>query len=247
MSLLSATKPAAGGKVFRARFLPRGAVLVAIALVVLSASALLNGCGGGRVGRFDLIDQQYVMKPGTLAVVSGNNDSFDTLLADVITRKLRSQSTLKVLSQAEIKARAKGYPSDMVGAYDTAKAARDAEYWFDQADAAKVAVLQKQLKAEYVLVVWGGNLTKQTVVSNFPPFLKFKYGSDFYARLFEFPSKRIVGYSDFWRVERAEGSVLADENNTDKGVWMLIRGGAADIVDDFLRATKTEKAGEDDE
>ncbi len=240
----------AGSRGFSLRFPLKSALPVILALAALAASAALSGCrccgGGGRIVDFDLVDQQYVMKPGTLAVVSGNNTRFDAQLAEVVTRKLRIRCSLKVLTQAEIKARAKGYPSDMVSADESSDLARESPYWFDQSDAAKIAFLQKQLKTDYVLVVWGNHLTKITEVGGMIPSIRYKYGSNFHSRLFEFPSKRIVGYSGFGRIERASsGSALMDENDPEKGIWQLIRLGAGDIVDEFINATKTQKEGKE--
>jgi hypothetical protein len=230
-------------KQIRSTAFPKDTILV---VLVLFMSAALYGCGGPI--NFKLVDKHAVIKPGTLAVVSGNNTRFDAQLADMVTKKLRSQCALKVLSQAEIRERSKkSYPSDMVSV-GGADLAQKPPSWFDVSDAARVAALQKRLKTDYLLVVWGSRLTKITEVGGMLTYMKYKYASDFYSRLFEFPSKRIVGYSVFRRTERAApDSFLQDDKDPEKGVAQLIQVGANDIVDEFIKTTDTQRKAGDGE
>ncbi len=205
----------------------------AVAALVL---ILLAGCAP-RFTVFDPTESSYRIKPGSIAVIGGNNDQFDQDLAAALTGRLKSTSRLAVTDQERIRTQLKHYPADFVTVdrEEDADIVASSPAWFRPEDAERIAALHKDLKTDYVMVVWGDYLTKITEVSNWI-IVRHYFASNINMRLIEFPAKKIVAYTDYRQ------SVGPQEDETDKQMIDKLIGIASDsMVEKLIRMNKLQK------
>lgn len=212
------------------------------ALFVASFILLVTGCTGGRPSSFWLADDKYRMKPGTIAVVAGRESRFDLQLAAAVSRELAARGRLSVKSQKDVQAALSDYPSTIITVKEDSDACWQSPLCLGAGDAGRVAAIQKQLGTDYLLVIWGTDLTRNTRVGMSGLSMSVKYTSNFYARLFEFPSRKIVGYSDFYDyIEADRNSAFSTGHDADKTIAQLIHEAAKNIVGDLLDASALHK------
>ncbi len=214
----------------------------AFLFVAVSLFVILEGCRRSVVP-FDVVDEQYRVKPGALAVLSGNNSDFDFRLADALTKKLSQKSILKLMTQEDIIRRIPNYPSDIVSSGSADTAIDSAPYSFSRRDKARLDAIHAQLNTDYVLVIWSNNLAKVTSINTGCLMVNYSYSGSFYTRLFEYPSGKVVGYSSFGATHRTGAAFPTSQTGDDeKNVTVLIDYAVQLITDDFIKTTKTGKS-----
>lgn len=216
-------------------------------LVLTVALVILSGCGHKGPVFFELVDKSSMVKPGTIAVIAGYNNQFDLELADAVTKELKKLSRLLVMTQQEIHSKLKNYPFDIISVSDKSKMYKSADPWFVPSDTEQIASIQRQLKTDYILVVWGTRLTRITELDFGnpydysrmfqPPQKQYWYRSNIYTRLFEFPSKKIIGYSAFARPILVPPPASENDpvDDPDKSVSILVRYAAGDVVETLVQ------------
>ncbi len=203
-------------------------------ITVIAFFAVLAGCTV--VPRFELVDEKYSMKPGTIAVISGNNRMFDLDLAETVTAKLKSQSTLIVMDQGRIKSQLKQYPADLISVVAGSELYNSSPHWFSPSDAERIAAFQKQLMTDYIMVVWGENLGRGVQLGGLFAVRRI-YLNNIHMRLFAFPSKKIVAYAGFARREASTWAMESEQEMVQK----LITSAAKEIVEGLVSTTRLRK------
>lgn len=204
-------------------------------LLVMVALVPAFGCYT-KVPTFELVDNGSSVRPGSIAVISGTNTAFNLALAEAVTSELKRLSRLVVMDQAWIKERLKNYPADIITVDRESELARSSNYWFGPSDLERIAGFQKQLKADYILVVWsdqigwfsqigGLSIARQQLVGNI------------HTRLFEFPSRKIIGYSGYARREPASMFRKGDQEVFAK----FIDSAAKATVEEMVQLTRLQK------
>lgn len=138
-------------------FISRGLRGITLLLAAVAMS-ILSGCGVNKP--LVLMDQSYQLKPDSIAVIAGSNDSAEINMAKALTEELQKRSKFKVISQEEISKRIPKYPYEIKTA-----APKDPKkpVWFAPDQKKKLKSIQSRLKAKYLFVVWSTNMSMQTV------------------------------------------------------------------------------------
>jgi hypothetical protein len=202
--------------------------------MLAAALVALGGCG--RNVPFDLMQEGYAAKPGTLAVVSGGTDDADVRFAEHLTKSLQQRSTLKVLSQAEVDRRAGKYPVNIKW---TAQP-KDAEHpvWYAPNEKARIDAIQAAVKTDYVLVVWVANLSRYTTTSSRGG-TSVSYGASIIGNLVHYGPGKAVGYTDFG-ASKGQSCCLFG-GSVGKDIDDLLRFSAEEIADKVAERTRTAK------
>ena len=213
-----------------------GILRISIVIVVF---AVLSGCGVP----FALVEENYKVKPGTLAVVSGSNNEACNRLADVLTQELKQRSTFRVVSQDEIGRRAPGYPSALMKESAPSLDNKNPA-WVSPGNKSRIDALQAQLKTDYLFVVWGENLGRM-VTTTYNQYggasTQVSYHIDVYGILVEYPKSKPIGYSQFHGSKGQSCCFLFRSEGQD--IDIMLKNSAEKIADKFLDITKTEKPG----
>lgn len=191
--------------------------------VVMGVVIFITSCNPN-LKTFDLVDENYKFKPGSIAVIAGKNKDQDYKLARKITSELTKRSSFKVMSQDTISQRIRNYPyNDIVGKWGTPPPARDKGNWawFSPANRAAVRVVQRQLGVRYVYVVWSNHLGSSTVY-NSQGGSSTTYKVVVYGRLLSNPGGNVRGYTvnsyshsdscfTFWKTHNQEVNAMFDK------------------------------------
>jgi hypothetical protein len=204
-------------------------------MLITALLGVLGGCCGIHKP-FELMDDKTVIKNGTVAVISSDSSEPTMRLADALTQELKERSTFKVLSQAEIGRRVGKYPVTIKEAQpdNTEK-----PVWFAKGEKAKVDAMQAQLKADYIFVVWTGNLTRVTRSGQGGSSVSYHVNVD--GNVIEYPKGRVIGYSIFGG-SKSQSCCLFGKSEGDD-INEMLKESAAQMADKFISAAKAEKAG----
>ncbi len=206
--------------------------------VMLVTAFFVQGCATNKP--FALVDEQYQFKPGTIAIISGDNNEADSRFVDVLISELREKSTLKVLDMEEIAKRVKNYPLVKPAVFGMAKEKSDKREKKFEVDRVKVDAIQGQLHTDYVFVLWHDQMTKWS--SNQTDCLTWSnvgYIIHIQGDLLEYPKKKMVGYADF-REEKG-GSCCLLFKSEGEDIDDLIKTAAKRTASDLIHLSKTEK------
>jgi hypothetical protein len=206
--------------------------------VILLTAFFAQGCATNKP--FALVDEQYQFKPGTIAVLSGDNNEADNRFVDVLITELKEKSTLKVLDQEEIAKRVKNYPLVKPVVFGMGKDKNDKREKKFEVDRAKVDAIQGNLKTDYVFVLWHDRMTKWT--SNQINCLTMSSSGYFVhvqGDLLEYPKKKMVGYTDFAEEQGESCCLLFKTEGED--IDDLIKAAAKRTASDLIALSKTGK------
>ena len=124
--------------------------------------ALLSACGVHKP--FELMNENYQLRSGSIAVVTGSDDEATAMLAGSLTQQLKQKGTLRVMSQEEVARRVPKYPSSVKRAQELKDL--DHPVWYAPSEKGKIESMQAQLKTDYLFVVWGGDLYRTVTQSS---------------------------------------------------------------------------------
>lgn len=162
---------------------------------------LFAGCGPAHRS-FELVDKKHIVKPGSLAVLSGTKNKLDTILAEAITKELQRQGIFKVMSQHDVAEKLPNYPYSFIQA-----AAEDAREEYC-ADKTLVEIAQKRLQTTYLFVVWTENLTKRTKMTYGIPF-QTTFSAYVIGNFFEYPGGGLTATAFYWH-QRGQSIINAE-------------------------------------
>lgn len=206
--------------------LPCASILLGLALV-------LGGCGGGGTV-FALKDASYSVKPTSVTVITGGSEESDLKLAEYLTQELKERTQLRVVGQEEVSKAIASYPITV----KTVEERNGEVEWVDPSEKARLEKIHAKLKTHYMFVVWSKRL-KQTSYCSSRGGCSNTYSADVYGNMLEYPSGQIVSHTAFNR--RNSDSVLALFRSKGYYVDELLKKSAEDIVDEFIKVTRTGK------
>jgi hypothetical protein len=190
---------------------------------------VLTGCGS-TYKPFTPMDPAHVIKPARLAVICGGKSELDKNLAQALTEELQTRTSFTVLTQEEIGKKIDKYP---VSFQLTESADKKKPVWFSPEEKKKLDAAQAKLKADYLFVVWGTNLTfySDQNVS--------KYYMTVLGNMLEYPGGQVVSLTEFyparkvrlWEILKKDSFFVED----------MIKNSARCITDEFLVVTKAGK------
>ncbi len=197
--------------------------------------ALLSACGVHKP--FELMNGEYQLKSGSVAVVTGSDDEATAMLASSLTQVLKEKGTLRVVSQEEVARRVPKYPSSVKRAKDLKDV--DHPVWYASSEKGKIESMQAQLKTDYLFVVWGGDLYR-TVTQSSRGGTSVSYSVGIVANLIE-PRNKVVGYSNFGH-SKSQSCCLFGKSEGDD-INAMLKEAAEEMADKFLKTAKAQKAG----
>jgi hypothetical protein len=216
-----------------------------LVLVVAISFVLAGGYGcSARHPYFDVVQKDYQVKPGTLAVISGDNNAVSIQLAALLTRELRGRSTFRVVSQEDIAKRVPDYPYTFLETKTEKTSKGRVIDSYTEANRGHVHAIQKNLKTDYLFVVWGEDLRKVLRTSQYGALLGIGrgfYEADINGQLFRYPPGAEVGNTSFTASESAGITTANLSEKDNKFVEQMIQSAAVSIADDFLEVTKAGK------
>jgi hypothetical protein len=189
----------------------------------------LTGCSS-TYKPFTPMDPVHVIKPARLAVICGDKSELDKNLALALTEELRNRTTFQVLTQEEIGKKISKYP---VPLQRVKPADRKKPVWLSPEEKQKIDAIQAQLKADYLFVVWGTNLT----------YYQDQYTTKYYmtvsGNMLEYPKGQVITLTEFypsrkvriWELLKKESFFVDD----------MIKSSARWITDEFVKVTKSGK------
>jgi len=202
---------------------------------LLSMLAVLSGCGIHKP--FELFDDKTTIKSGSVAVISSDSSEPTMRLAEYLTQHLKERSTFKVISQEEVKRRVGKYPVTIKEA-DAENGSKPV--WFAKGEKSKVDAMQAQIKADYLFVVWTGNLRRITTTSS-QGGGSVSYSIFVNGNVVEYPKARIIGYSNF-AGSKGQSCCLFGKSEGDD-INEMLKESAGEMADKFISAAKAEKPG----
>lgn len=209
--------------------------LIALALLAAAVLHAAAGCAPHqRHPYFQLSREKDVLRPGSMAVISGNNAPTSIGLAEFLTTELQTRSAFQVLSQEEISRRVPDYPDQVPEAGYTA--------------AAGMKLLHEKLKTDYLFVVQTQFLSKNVITTNRAPFFFGGLGglsADIYGKLFHCPDMVEKG-NTFFTASGSVGLTTFNPGNGDnEAAGRMLQEAASSIVGDLLESAKaSDKRGE---
>jgi hypothetical protein len=129
-----------------------------------------------------------IKKNATIAVISGTSNDFDTNLARFMTIELKSKSALQVIDQKEISKIIPNYPY-IIKDFGSLNSEYGNSPWLSEKSKSELNVIQKTLKADYLLFFWtnyiyyGGCLSNMNITA--------------LSRFIRYPESDVIGYSYF--------------------------------------------------
>lgn len=197
--------------------------------------ALLSACGVHKP--FELMNENYQLRSGSIAVVTGSDDEATAMLAGSLTQQLKQKGTLRVMSQEEVARRVPKYPSSVKRAQELKDL--DHPVWYAPSEKGKIESMQAQLKTDYLFVVWGGDLYR-TVTQSSRGGSSVSYSVGIVANLIE-PKNKVVGYSNFAH-SKSQSCCLFGKSEGDD-INEMLKEAAEEMSDNFLKTAKARKAG----
>ena len=203
---------------------------------IMALLGMLSGCCGIHKP-FELFDDKTVIKGGTLAVISADGSEPTMRLAEALTQELKERSTFKVLSQAEVGRRLGKYP---VTIREGKPENEDKPVWFAKGEKARVDAMQAQIKADYIFVVWTGDLQRVTT-TRAQGGTQVSYHVQVDGNVIEYPKGRVIGYSIFGG-SKSQSCCLFGKSEGDD-INEMLKESAVEMADKFISAAKVEKRG----
>lgn len=205
--------------------------------IVLACIVVLSFSGCYNTKLFIPIDPGKEIKAGRLAVLSGSDSDFDVNFAEYITEELRTNTTFQVMTQTEIRNKVHGYPLPLI---DPAAAKAKADpFGAFPGNKAKLDAIQKQLKADYLYVVWIQNV-KKTIqqTSTFGTTRVMRYEAEGRARMLQYPSGSIIAYSEISGFEHP--GLISSKKEPDY-IEIMLKNMAYNIRTKFAEVTRSAK------
>ena len=204
-------------------------------LVCVVAVLAFSCCGYSNL--FVLNDPGKDIRPGVLAVISGGDGDADVKFAECLTDELRKNTTFQVMSQDAIRRKAPGYPVPLIDG--AAGKNNDDPFGTFPGNKAKLDAIQKQLKADYIYVVWIQNI-KKTIeqTSTFGTTRVMMYQADGRARLLQYPGGRIIAYTE---VPGSEHPGLISSKKESDYIESMMKQMALFVRTKFAEVTKSGK------
>ena len=195
----------------------------------------LTACGGG-ARPFVTLDNA-IIKPARIAVISGEADDLGKNLALAVTEELQKRTNFNVISQQEVAKKIRRYPSKVEFAFASGETP---SVWLTTKEAKKMKAIQAKLKADYVFIVWGTNLSSQTISNQYGS--KTYYNMSVFGNMLQYPSGKAVAFSDFSTSRKVKFWEAVSFKKSSYFVEALIKRCADMVVNDFIRATNSGKA-----
>ncbi len=219
-------------------------VFTAVRIFVLLASVvlitLIAGCSGVP---FALIEENYKVKPGSIAVVSGNNDEASNRLAELVTAELKKKSSFRVMSQEDIARRIPNYPFAIIKESPPSMDNQN-KAWLSPGNKGRVDTVQAQLKTDYVFVLWAQNLNK-LVTTSYNQYggasTQVSFHVDIEGRFVEYPKSKPIGYSAYHGSKGQSCCLMFRSEGKD--IDIMLGNSAENITEKLVEITKTEKSG----
>jgi hypothetical protein len=152
---------------------------------------------------FQQVDRHQQMKPGSIAVIAGNDSGFDARLAQAIAEILSRGTVLTVVPADKIADALPGYPLPVMDQFDKRKEKRQNPRILSTGEHDRLDTIHARLNTDYVLAVWGTQLEKVRMVQVPTGFVQYIYRGNIHARLVVYPSGEVLGYTRY----RAENMV----------------------------------------
>ncbi len=207
----------------------RTAVTITLAVML----SLLTGCGVYKP--FQLMDKETEVKPGSVAVISGNNDEATMKIVESLTQELKQRSTFKIMGQDEVARRLGRYPVSIKRA---APKDTDRPVWFAPEEKSRIDGMQAKLGTDYMLIVWLSDLSRWTTTSS-QGGSRVSYSASVLGNMLHYPKGRPVAYSNFARSK--DQSCFLFGGSEGKDIDALLHGSAVAMADKFIDATKSKK------
>lgn len=201
----------------------------ALTLSFISAIVLLS-CSSTDVGRkFTPVETGFMLDSGkSIAVISGHNDDNDIQLAEMITEKLTATGKFKVLTQSEITKKMPQYPLNynVIDFVISGEDDRNYSPYLNNSSKERIDALQKQVKADYILVVWieGMNEFQSRNATSRHMFVK--------SRFITYPAGNVSAYSNRWNKDN--GCCLFGISDWDD----VFNIQSSDLVKEMIKNTK---------
>lgn len=186
---------------------------------------------------FNPIDKNKTYKPSSIAVISGGEQDAHVKLAGFITKELTERSTFRVMSQKEIEKRIPDYPPTILLKSDKDIKENDEKpIWINPSEKAKLNAIQAKLKVDYLFVVWNRFVRRVTVTGQGGSSTDYVYPA---GNLIEYPGGAVVAST--MSVAGSDLSPLALFRDADYYIVDALKDASEDIVDEFLKVTKSKK------
>lgn len=213
----------------RARPLPQVS-----AIIFATMLAVFTGCGVHKP--FEPFDNTAAIKPGSVAVISGDKSDPDMRLTEYLTLELKKRSTFRVMSQDEVARRVGRYPQAI-------KVAEPKDVnrpvWFPPSEKAKIDAIQASTGTDYLLVVWITDLSRWVTTSS-QGGSQVSYSASVLGNMIEYPRARPVAYTNFAESKNQSCCLFGKSEGED--INALLRNSAESIADGFIAATNSERA-----
>lgn len=205
-------------------------IFSAVILLTLTACSTTNF-------PFNPIDKNKTYKPSSIAVISGGEQDAHVKLAGFITKELTERSTFRVMSQKEIEKRIPDYPPTIARKADKDINENDEKpIWIHPSEKAKLSAIQAKLKVDYLFVVWNRFVRRVTVTGQGGSTTDYVYPA---GNLIEYPGGAVVAST--MSVAGSDLSPMALFRDADYYIIDALKDASEDIVDEFLKVTKSKK------
>ncbi len=179
---------------------------------------------------FSLVDKNYKVKPGPIAVISGLSNEITTKLAELITNDLKNKTTFAVISQEAIKKQFPKYPFDLID-FQISEMEQYNTPWLPEQNKKILRIFQSRLNLQYVLLIWTENFS----LSESPTVLRCRVS--IYSRLINYPEEKVAGYTSFGMGEGYVKLVRSEEEIVEKFLASI----SDTVVREILEVTKLKK------
>jgi hypothetical protein len=196
--------------------------------------AVFAGCGVHKP--FQPFDNTAAIKPGSVAVISGDKSEPDLRITEYLTLELKKRSTFRVMSQDEVARRVGRYPQAI-------KVAEPKDVnrpvWFPSTEKTKIDAIQASTGTDYILVVWVTDLSRW-VTTNSQGGSQVSYSASVLGNMIEYPKARPIAYTNF--AESKSQSCCLFGKSEGEDISALLKNSAESIADKFIAATNSERA-----
>jgi len=201
-------------------------------VAIAALGLLLGGCSGGTL--FALKDPGNSIKPTSVSVITGGSEEADLKLAEYLTKELTDRTMLQVVSQDIVSKTIPSYPITVKTVEE-----KDGEIeWVDPSEKPRIEKITAKLKTNYVFVIWSKRMRMTTYCSNRGGCTN-TYSADVYGNMLEYPGGKILSHTAFSK--KNSDSILALFRSKGYYVDELLKNSAEEIVDEFIKVTKTGK------
>lgn len=196
--------------------------------------AMLAGCGVYKP--FQPFDGTAAIKPGSVAIISGDKSEPDMRLTEYLTLELKKRSTFRVMSQEEVARRVGRYPQVIKVAEPKDV---DRPVWFPSSEKAKIDAIQSSTGTDYLLIVWVTDLSRWVTTSS-QGGSQVSYSASVLGNMIAYPRARPIAYTNFAESKNQSCCLFGKSEGED--INELLKNSAASIADKFIAATNSERA-----